>query len=166
MYSVASLIAPYLYFAAILCRLFGYAHATKFSVEWVPLIDDASNYIVMDWENFLSNNLACHIIEYRRNHYASTRTIHPFYMYAYVMDVVCFIFHFPIMGWKWTHHDPMKIHVYHKVLQKSCFSENFYQVCQGLCSLFIRLSLTRNPQGYQNNPRLIFNLWRDGLEKN
>jgi len=73
--------------AAMLCRLFGYANDTKFSVEWVPLIDAASNSTAMDWVTILSNNLACHIIEYRRNHYVTTRTIPPFYMSAYVIDV-------------------------------------------------------------------------------
>jgi len=132
MYLVSSIATPYLYISTMLCRLFGYENTTKFSVEWVPPIDAASNSIIMDWATILSNNLAHHIIEYRKNHFVTTRAIHSFYMCASVMDVVCFIFPFPIMGWKWTHQDPTSIHVYHKSLWKYCFSERFYQICQGV----------------------------------
>ena len=132
MYTVTSLATPYLYIAVMLCRLFGYVDATKFSVEWVCLIDATSNSIIMDWATILSNNLAHHIIEYRKNHFVTTKTIPPFFMFAYIMDVVCFIFPFPIMGWKWMPQDPTPIHVYHKELWNYYFNEHFYQICQGV----------------------------------
>lgn len=135
MYSVASLVIPYLYIAAMLCRLFGCADATKFLVEWVPLIDATSNSIIMDWAIVLSNNLAHHNIEYRKNHFVTTRTIPRFYICAYIMDAMCFIFPFPIMGWKWTPQDPTPIHVYHKALWKYCFNERFYHIFQGVMLL-------------------------------
>jgi len=53
-------------------------------------------------------------------------------MCAYIMDAMCFIFPFPIMGWKWTPQDPTPIHVYHKALWKYYFNENFYEICQGV----------------------------------
>ena len=39
MYATRPLSSPYCFAAARLCRLFGKDDTTKFSIEWVPLID-------------------------------------------------------------------------------------------------------------------------------
>lgn len=48
MYAIAPLASPYSYIDSMMCRFFGYANTTKFSVEWVPLIDAVVNSFVMD----------------------------------------------------------------------------------------------------------------------
>ena len=48
MYVIASINAPYRFVVAMMCRLFGYADTQKFSDQWVPLIEVASNSYVMD----------------------------------------------------------------------------------------------------------------------
>lgn len=45
MYSISSLASPYSYIATMMCRLFDYADTTKFSIEWVPIIDVVVNYL-------------------------------------------------------------------------------------------------------------------------
>lgn len=79
MYTLASLATPYLYISAMPCKLFRYVDTTKFSVEWVPLIYVASNSIIMVWATILLNNLAHHIIEYRKNRFVTKRIVPPFF---------------------------------------------------------------------------------------
>lgn len=116
MYPISPLSAPYKFAAAMLCRLFGKVDTTKFSIEWVPLIDAIVNAMIMNWITILSDNLAMAIREYQHNRIVSARVIPHFYMSAYVMNVICFCLHFPNMGWKWTLKDPTPILVYHKIL--------------------------------------------------
>ena len=48
MYPIAPLSAPHSYAAVMMCRLFGKANSTKFSMEWIPLIDAAISSTVMN----------------------------------------------------------------------------------------------------------------------
>ena len=48
MHSTNSLAIPYWYFAAMMSRLFGQPDTTKFSVEWVPLMEAVANYYIME----------------------------------------------------------------------------------------------------------------------
>jgi len=111
MYSIASLSAPHNFVATMMCRLFSKANSTKFSIEWLPLIDVVVNATIMNWSQILSENLAMAIREYRQKRSVSSRTFPPFYMSAYVMDAICFCSQFPNMGWKWTVQNPLHIHV-------------------------------------------------------
>lgn len=115
-----------------MCRVFGHANKTKFFVEWVPLIDAPVNYFIMDRGAILSNNIAFKIWEFRQHQYVTTRVVPPFFMSAYIMDVVCFTTSFPTMGWKWTLQDPTPIHIYHKMLWESNFDTQFYKIFQGV----------------------------------
>ena len=90
MYLIAQLPAPHFFIAAMMCRLFVKLDTTKFSIEWIPLIDTAVNATIMNWANILSNNLAMNIREYKQNKVFSIRTIPVFYMSAYIMDDICF----------------------------------------------------------------------------
>ena len=49
MYSVDSLLPPYCYAPAMMCRLFRNNNSTRFSIQMVPLILAAVNSEIMDW---------------------------------------------------------------------------------------------------------------------
>ena len=48
MYSTGSLSSPYCFVVAMLRRLFGRPDINKFSSEWLPLLDAATNATIMD----------------------------------------------------------------------------------------------------------------------
>ena len=112
--------------------LFGQPNTSKFSIEWVPLMDDVTNSCIMDRGTILSNNISTQILEYRKNRSISSKILPPFYMSAYIMDVVCFTSYFPTMGWKWTIQDPTPIHIYHNILWESKYETDFYKICHGV----------------------------------
>lgn len=95
MYSLASIVSPFSHVTAMMCRSYGYSNTQKFSEEWVPLIEVASDGYIMDLENILSNNLTTQIHSYRQKHNVNNRTPPPFFMSAYVMDAICFSYDFP-----------------------------------------------------------------------
>lgn len=66
MYARASLENPYNYATTMLCRLYGLPNNTKFSIEWIPLIDVCANSYIMNWPSILSDNSTTSIIEYRQ----------------------------------------------------------------------------------------------------
>ena len=65
MYSVDSLLPPYCYAAAMMCRLFGNDNSARFSIQMVPLILAAVNSDIMDWAVILSDRMANRILDYR-----------------------------------------------------------------------------------------------------
>ena len=99
MYATGSLSSPFCYAAAMLCRLFGKPAIKKFSSKWLPLLDVAVNATIMNWAKILSHNLATAILEYIRKRNIASRVYPPFFVSAYVMDVVCFVSKFLVMGW-------------------------------------------------------------------
>ena len=115
MYSTDSLGIPYYYVATMISRLLDQPDTTKFSVEWVPLMEAVTYSYIMDWGTILSNNISTQILEYRKNSSISSKIFPPFYMSAYIMDVVCFTSDFPTMIWKWTTQGPFPIHVYQTI---------------------------------------------------
>ena len=132
MYPVASLENLYNYAVAMLCRLYGLPNNVKFSIEWIPLIDSCFNSQIMNWATTLSNNLATIITEYRHNRSSSPQNLPPFYFSAYIMDAISFCTKFPIMGWKWTLHDPYLIHLNHKQMWESHYVPHFYKICHAI----------------------------------
>lgn len=58
MYIITSLENPYNYEADMLCRLYGLPNNSKFSIEWIPLIDAYVNSHAMNWATILFDNLA------------------------------------------------------------------------------------------------------------
>lgn len=64
MYATGSHAYPYCFVTAMLCRLFGKPDINKFSSEWLPLLDAATNSTIMDWAQILSDNLASTILNY------------------------------------------------------------------------------------------------------
>ena len=110
-----SLASPYCYAGAMICRMWGIHDSAKFTIEMVPLMEAAVNSYVMDQANILSDKLATAILELRSNSRKTTRTIPPFYYSAYIMDTLCFNSKYPVLGWRWTPHDPKTIHIYHQM---------------------------------------------------
>lgn len=98
MYSTKSLASPYHYVYVMMSRLFGQPTTTKFSVEWVLLMEEIAHYYIMDWGSILSNNIATQILEYRKNHSIFSKIFPPFYMSAYIVDAMRFTSYFPTMG--------------------------------------------------------------------
>lgn len=97
----------------------------------VPLMEEAINSFIMDWEIILSNKMANKILDYRINRYVTTRIIPPFYMSAYIMDTIYFNSDIPILGWKWTPQDPTPIHIYHKYFWKAHYKNHIYRIFHG-----------------------------------
>jgi len=114
MYLVDSLENPYNYATSMLCRLYGLPNNTKFSIEWIPLINASVNSHIMNWHTILFDNPATAISEYCQKRSTSIGNLPPFYFSAYIMDVIYFYTKFPIRGWKWTLQDPYPIHLNHK----------------------------------------------------
>lgn len=52
MYSTTSISLPHTFLVAMLCRMFGKPDSTKFSPEWLPLIDASINENIMNWAQF------------------------------------------------------------------------------------------------------------------
>ena len=93
----------------MLCRLFGKPNIDNFSSEWLPLLDAAINATIMNWAQILSDDLASAILAYRSKIISTLRIYPPFFFSAYIMDAICFVSNFPIMGWKWTVQNPLPI---------------------------------------------------------
>ena len=102
MYSTGSLSSPYCFATTMLCRLFGRPDINKFSSEWLPLLDAATNATIMDWAQILFDNLASVMWNYWSKRTTSQRIYPPFFLVAYVMDAIYFVSRFPLMGWKWN----------------------------------------------------------------
>lgn len=101
MYPIAPLSTPHNFVAAMTCRLFGKADTTKFSIEWVPLIDVVVNATIMNWNNILSDNLAMSIREYKHN--ISPLVLSLLFTSVHVLWMLyVFCSHFLNMGWKWN----------------------------------------------------------------
>ena len=78
----------------------------------------------------LSDNLAKQIEDYIAQKSKGEHA--PFYMFAYIMDAICFRTPFPLMNWNWTLNITEPIHFYHLKLweedAKDCFYEIFHNV--------------------------------------
>ena len=132
MYNTGSLSSPYGFFVAMLCRLFGKPDINKFSSKWLPLLDAATNATIMDWAQILSNNIASPIWNYQTKRSFSQKCCPPLFLVSYVMDAICFVSKFPLMGQKWTIQNPLPIQVYHKELWDSKFTPYFYKIYHGV----------------------------------
>lgn len=91
MYPNASLANNYNYATSMLCILYGLPNNTKYSIEWVPLINSFINSHIMNWANILFDNLATAIFEYLQKSSTSTENLPPFYFSAYIMNAIYFL---------------------------------------------------------------------------
>jgi hypothetical protein len=116
-----------MYIAMMMCRLYGKENTTHFFLQWVPIIHTVAEGYSFDWAKILSDNLVTEITEYRSLKAKGKPT--PFFMSAYIMDVVCFMTPFPLMGWSWTPNSVEPIHIYHSKLWEDKAKDFFYEIC-------------------------------------
>jgi hypothetical protein len=75
----------------------------------------------------LSDSLASEITEYQAKKAKGKST--SFFMSAYIMDAICFMTPFPLMGWSWTPDSAEPIHIYHSKLWEDKAKDFFYEIC-------------------------------------
>jgi hypothetical protein len=51
-----------------------------------------------------------------------------FFMFAYIMDSICFMTPFPLMNWSWVPSNTKPIHVYHSKLWEDKAKEFIYEI--------------------------------------
>jgi hypothetical protein len=126
-YVVSSLEPHMMYIEMMMCRLYGRENTTHFLLLWVPIMQTAADVYSFDWAKILSNNLVREITEYQSLKAKGQPA--PFFMSAYIMDVICFMTPFPLMGWNWTPNNAKPIHVYHSKLWEDKVKDFFYEIC-------------------------------------
>lgn len=136
------------------------SNISKFLDTWVSLIDGACEGYIFDWATLLYNNLAKHILSFHTSSSVFENKIPPFYMYAYIMDCLCFSLDFLAMGWKWNPYDPLPIHVYHNVLCDSNYFDNFYEVFHRLIMPIYEIVFEAKPP--KMSPEAMDNLKKIG----
>jgi hypothetical protein len=89
-----------MYKSMMMCRIYEKKNTAYFFLPWVPIIHTVEEGYSFDWAKILSDNLASEIIEYQTNksNWKSTS----FFMSSYIMDSICFMTPFLLMGWSWT----------------------------------------------------------------
>jgi hypothetical protein len=86
-YHMANLRETYIYFMALICRLYGEKDCSIFSEEWMPL-----DYTVeisgsgFNWGVIISKQLSIYIQQAQKPKEGNTTT---FYMASYLLDVMC-----------------------------------------------------------------------------
>jgi hypothetical protein len=126
-YSTTSLNEYMVYVAMMLCRLFGKKSPTHFSAKWVPLLHEAAECFSFNWDKILSDNLSKEVIEYQTA--KSKGQPVAFYMFAYIMDAICFMTPFPLTNWSWNPTSNKPIHEYHSKLWEENAKDSFYEIC-------------------------------------
>jgi hypothetical protein len=95
-YATASLDSHMMYVAMMLCRLFGRENSTHFLLSWVSIMHEVAKGFSFNWAKILSNSLANEITKYQM--LKAKGQPDPFYTSTYLMNVVCFMTPFPLMG--------------------------------------------------------------------
>jgi hypothetical protein len=99
-YSISSLEPQFMYIAMMMCRLYGKENTTHLFLPWVPIIHIVAEGYSFDWAKILSDSLASEITESQTKKAKGKST--SFFMSTYIMDAICFMTTFPLMGWSWT----------------------------------------------------------------
>lgn len=79
MYYMTSISLTYNFATTMLCRLFGKPDSTKFSQEWMSLIDAALNATIISWAQIFSDNFVKDIMAYTRKMSRSLR-VYPHFL--------------------------------------------------------------------------------------
>jgi hypothetical protein len=85
-----------IYVAMMICRIFKKKSSTHFPLAWVPIMHEVVEGYSLNSANMLSNKLAKEIIEYQLK--KSKGKPSPFYMSAYLLDIIFFMIPFPLMN--------------------------------------------------------------------
>jgi hypothetical protein len=116
-----------MYIAMMMCRLYGKENTAHFFLPWVPIIHTVVEGYSFDWAKILSDSLVREITEYRTLKAKGKST--SFFMSAYIMDAICFMMPFPLMGWSWIPNSTEPIHIYHSKLWEDKEKYFFYEIC-------------------------------------
>lgn len=164
MYTTTSICPPYSFAAAMLCRLFGRPDSTKFSPEWLPLIDAVINANIMNLAQILSDNLAKIIIEYRRRS-ISSRVYPPFLWAPMLWTLFVLVQSSPL----WDGNGLFRIHFPFTCSKRSCgnpiFNHIFSRFSMELCSLFTSGCIIEMPPGFPKKLKLTSSQWPDGSRR-
>jgi hypothetical protein len=116
-----------MYIAMIMCILCGKENTTHFFLPWVPIIHTMAEGYSFDWAKILLGSLTSEITEYQTQKDKGQST--SFLMSTYIMDAICFMMHFPLMGWSWTPDSVEPIHIYHSKVWEDKEKDFFYEIC-------------------------------------
>jgi hypothetical protein len=92
----------------MLCHLYGEKYSFKFKLSWVPLIHQVLTGNIFNWAHILSANVKQ---EVQKSQEAPPGYCPGFFMYAYLVDVVCAVTPFPLLAWRWSPSE-VAIHLY------------------------------------------------------
>jgi hypothetical protein len=95
-YATTSLNEYMVYVAIMLCRLFGRKDPCHFHADWVPFLEESSEGNAFKWHKILSDNLTQEISNYKATKSKGQPTT--FYIFAYIMDAIYYVTHFPLMN--------------------------------------------------------------------
>jgi hypothetical protein len=126
-HSTTSYDSHIMYTTMMLCREFVKKIPTQYTIDWVPIIHEVENGYTFDWGKMLLDNLAKKIEDYIAQ--KPKGELAPFYMSAYIMDLICFRTPFPIMNWSWTQTVTKPIHFYPSKLWEGNAKDFFYEIC-------------------------------------
>jgi hypothetical protein len=116
-----------MYITMMICRLYGKENTPHFFLPWVPIIHIVAEAYSFDWARILLDSLSSEITEYQKK--KSKGKPASFFMSAYIMDTICFMMPFLLMGWSWTPGSAEQIHVYHSKLWEDKENDSFYEIC-------------------------------------
>jgi hypothetical protein len=95
-YATESLDSHMMYVAMILCRIFRRENSAHFMLSWVLIMHEVAEGFSFNWAKMLSDSLAKEITKYQTFKAKGRPTL--VYMSSYLMDVICFMMPFPLMG--------------------------------------------------------------------
>ena len=92
----------------IMWKIFGRKDVSHFRNKWIPIIHEVITYgSILKWGEIISSNLDIQLMKVKKEH--------QFYMYSYILNVMCESREYPSIGWKWNP-NLLSIHVYCKIL--------------------------------------------------
>jgi hypothetical protein len=116
-----------MYIAMMMCRLYRKENTTHFFLPWVPIIHTMAEGYSFDLAKILFDSLTSEITECQTQKDKGQST--SFLMSTYIMDAICFIMPFPLMGWRWNPDSVEPIHIYHSKIWEDKETDFFYEIC-------------------------------------
>jgi hypothetical protein len=125
-YSISTLEPQFKYVVMMTYRLYGREDTTHFFLSWVPLMHTVAEGYSFNWEKLLFDSLTSRITKYRTQ--KMNGKVASFFMYTYLMEVVCSMIPFPLMNWSWPPSNAEPVHVYHSKLWEDKALDFVYEI--------------------------------------
>lgn len=110
----------------LLSRVFGRKDASSFPDKWIPIIYQViTSGSTLNWGELISSNLDLQLKKDQKEH--------QFFMFSYLLDVMCANKEYISLGWKWES-NLSSIHVYCKMIWENKYKEDNELICNGLFS--------------------------------